>query len=204
MTADLTHSDNTRVVPTRRSRLRRRPPFGLSTRVWAFIKTFVAASLSCLAAYGAAEHALDWQPIAWGVADRLALVAKAAALAVFPALAAIAVVASQRLNPEHFTDGQVKRDSALDINARFIQNTYEQFLVFFVGNVALSLYLLPVDAQAVPELAVMFFAGRVLYWLGYHHNTYLRSFGFGITFYPTVAVYAWLALHVTTGIYISI
>jgi len=204
ITNDLTHSDHVCAVPARVNRLRQRPPFGLSTRIWTFIKVFAAASLSCLAAYGIAEHALVWQPTAWGVADRLALVAKVAALAVFPALAAIAVVASQRLNPEHFTGGEVKRHSALDINARFIQNTYEQFLLFLVGNAALSLYLLPVDAQAVPELGVMFFAGRMLFWLGYHHNTYLRSFGFGITFYPTVAVYAWLALHVTTGIYISI
>lgn len=204
MTTNLTHSDHVCAVPVRVSRLRQRPPFGLSTCVWAFIKVFAAASLSCLTAYAIAEYAFAWQPTAWGVADRLALVVKVAALAAFPALAAIAVVASQRLNPEHFTGGEVKRHSALDINARFIQNTYEQFLLFLVGNAALSLYLLPVDAQAVPELGIMFFAGRMLYWLGYHHNTYLRSFGFGITFYPTVAVYAWLALHVTTGIYISI
>ncbi|MDA7949733.1 MAG: MAPEG family protein [Hyphomicrobiaceae bacterium] len=204
MTADLTYSDNARVVSARQPRRRRRPPFGLSTSVWAFIRTFIAASLTCLSAYAITDYVIDWQPLAWGVADRLALVAKAAALAAFPVLAAITVVAAQRLNAKHFANGDVKRGSALDINARFISNTYEQFLVFFAGNTALSLYVTPVDAQTVPILGAMFLAGRLVYWWGYHHNTYIRSFGFGLTFYPTVAVYAWLVLHVTTGLYFDI
>jgi len=202
--ADLAHSDTIQPVPASDSELRQRPPFGLSRRVWAFIKVFVAASLSCLALYWTARHAIDWQPTAWGVADRLALAAKAVALAMFPALVAVAVVASQRLNPEYFSGGQVKRDSVLETNARFIQNTYEQFLLFLVGSTAMALYLLPVDAEAIPVFAAIFLTGRVLFWWGYHYNTYVRSFGFGLTFYPTVAIYAWLALHMTTGIYISI
>lgn len=199
LVADLAHS-----VSASDSRPRQRPPFGLSTRVWAFIKVFVAASLSCLAVYAIADHVLDWQPAPWGVADRLALVSKTAAFAVFPALAAVVVTAAQRLNPAYFSGGQVKCDSALDINARFIQNTFEQFMLFLVGSAALALYVLPADAKTVPVLAAMFLAGRVLYWWGYHRNTYVRSFGFGVTFYPTVAVYTWLAIHATTGIYISI
>ena len=204
MTADLTYSDNVSRAPARQGRLRRRPPFGLSTSVWAFIRTFIAASLSCLTFYAVADLVIDWQPLAWGVADRLALVGKAAALAAFPVLAAITAVAAQRLNAKHFANGDVKRGSALDINARFIRNTYEQFLVFFAGNTALALYVSPVDAQTVPILGAMFLIGRLVYWWGYHHNTYIRSFGFGISFYPTVAVYAWLALYVTTGLYFDI
>ena len=204
ITADLTHSDSVSLVPTRDSRLRQRPPFGLSRRVWIFIKVFLAASFSCLAAYATAQYALQWQPASWEVADRLALVAKTAPLAVLPMLIAIAVVAAQRLSPKHFIGEKVKRNSALDINVRFIQNTFEQFIVFLAGNAALAVYLLPVDANSVPLLAAMFLIGRVLYWWGYHYNTYVRSYGFGITFYPTVAVYAWLALYATTGIYVSI
>lgn len=204
MTADLTHTDEVGAAPRRGNRIRQRPPFGLTTRVWTYVKVFVGAAISCLAVYAVAQHAVEWQPAAWDVADRLALVAKVAALALFPALAVIAVVAAQRLNPEHFSGGEVRRDSPLDINVRFLHNTFEQFLVYFVGNAALALYVLPVDAEALPVLGAMFFSGRVLYWLGYHHNSYLRSFGFGFTFYPTVAVFAWLALYVTTGLYIDI
>lgn len=139
-----------------------RPPFGLSTRVWAFIKVFLAASLVCLAFYGTAKHILEWQSAAWGVADRLALVVKSAVFAVLPALIGIAVVAAQRLNPDNFSGAQVKRDSMLDINARFIQNTFEQCLLFLVGIGALAVYVKPADATAVPVLATMFLAGRAL------------------------------------------
>ncbi len=204
MTVDVTHTDDVGAAPIRGSRIRQRPPFGLTTGVWSYVKVFVGAAFSCLAVYAMAQHLLEWQPVAWGVADRLALMVKVGALAMSPALAAIAVVAAQRLNPEHFYGGEVKRDCPLDVNVRFLRNSFEQFLVYFVGNAALALYVLPADAEALPVLGAMFFAGRVLFWLGYHRNSYLRSFAFGFTFYPTVAVYAWLALHVTTGFYINI
>jgi uncharacterized membrane protein YecN with MAPEG domain len=204
MTSSTIAADLSRSVPERDTGSRSRPPFGFSTRVWVFMKVFLAASLACLAFYGTAKHALDWQPAAWGVADRLALVVKSAVFAVLPALIGIAVVAAQRLNPDNFRGAQVKRDSVLDINARFIQNTSEQCLLFLVGVGALAVYVKPVDATAVPVLATMFLAGRALYWWGCHHNTYVRSFGFGVTFYPTVVVFAWVAIHMATGRYIQI
>lgn len=68
----------------------------------------------------------------------------------------------------------------------------------------MALYLTPKDAQTVPILATLFFIGRVIYWWGYHHNTYVRAFGFGLTFYPTVIVYAWLLLIMLTGFYFPI
>jgi len=49
-------------------------------------------------------------------------------------------------------------------------------------------------------LTILFVLGRALFWLGYHFNPYVRAFGFGITFYPTVAVYAWLVLFMVFGI----
>jgi hypothetical protein len=32
----------------------------------------------------------------------------------------------------------------------------------------------------------------------------VRAFGFGITFYPTVAVYLWLILYVVFGIHVDL
>ena len=49
-------------------------------------------------------------------------------------------------------------------------------------------------------MAVLFVLGRILFWVGYHTNPYLRAFGFGITFYPTVVAYAWLVLIMVFGI----
>lgn len=184
--------------------VRSRPPFGLSVRAWPFIRVLFAASVLSLGFYVGADLLVDWEPPQWAVADQLALVLKCSALAILPALFAIMVTAAQRLNPKHFNGTQIKPGSALETNAKFVQNTLEQFLLLVIGVGALALYVRPEDAVTVPILAAMFVTGRAFYWWGYHNNTYVRAFGFGVTFYPLVIVYAWLALHMTTGVYISI
>jgi uncharacterized membrane protein YecN with MAPEG domain len=198
-------ASKTVTAPDRRmERARARAPFGLSATAWPFIKVFVASVLSGLALFAGARLALDWQPDGWSVADRLALFAKSAVFAILPAVAAVVVVAAQRLNPDHWVGKSVRRKSALDINTRFIQNTVEQGVLFLVGVSGLSLYATPDDASAVPILAALFLTGRLLYWAGYHRNTYVRAYGFGLTFWPVVAVYAWLMIRMLTGLYIPI
>ena len=58
----------------------------------------------------------------------------------------------------------------------------------------MALYCPPEEARSLIILTGLFLLGRVLFWVGYHVNPYLRAFGFGITFYPTVAAFAWLML----------
>ncbi len=97
-----------------------------------------------------------------------------------------------------------KPNSALDINTRFILNTFEQFILYFIGNAGLALYCPPEEARTLIILTALFLLGRVLFWVGYHYNPYMRAFGFGITFYPTVAVYLWLILRMVFGIHVRI
>ena len=59
----------------------------------------------------------------------------------------------------------------------------------------LALYCPPEEARTLIILTALFLMGRMLFWVGYHYNPYMRAFGFGITFYPTVAVYLWLILY---------
>ena len=181
-----------------------RPPFGISQPAWPFMQILVAAGVTSTVYYAALDLASDWQPQSWEIADQLALLVKCSVVTTLPFIAAIIVVAAQRLNPRYLAGKDIKPDSALDINARVAQNSLEQFVLYFVGLGAMALYLTPKDAQTLPILATLFFIGRVLYWWGYHHNTYVRAFGFGLTFYPTVIVYAWLILIMVTGLYFPI
>ena len=57
---------------------------------------------------------------------------------------------------------------------------------------------------ALPILTALFVLGRILFWVGYHKHPYLRAFGFGITFYPSVAVYIWYVLLILFGIRIPL
>jgi len=69
-----------------------------------------------------------------------------------------------------------------------------------VAIAVVALYSPPEGARALPILTALFVLGRILFWVGYHKHPYLRAFGFGITFYPTVAIYIWFVLLILFGI----
>ena len=176
-----------------------RGPFGFSRRTWPFVKVLVGNWIFSLVYYVTVKQFITWRPDFWDVADRLELMVKCSIVALMPAVTVIAVVAAQRLNPDMWVGQQVKQNSALDINTRFILNTVEQFILFVVGLSGIALYAPYQEAHSIPILTSLFLLGRTLFWIGYHKNPYLRAFGFGITFYPTIGVFLWLLIRMTTG-----
>jgi hypothetical protein len=193
--------------PKRRTSARRHPPakvFGFTARQRPFIIVLVANWIFSLAFFLGMKLVWHWQPDDWGIADRIALVLKDAVFALLPGVIGICIVAAQRLNPSMFVGQTPKANSAVAINNRFILNTFEQFTAYFVANAGLAMYCPPEEARSLPLLTMLFVMGRILFWIGYHRNPYLRAFGFGITFYPTVAAFAWLMLIMIFGIRIPL
>jgi len=174
--------------------------FGFTPRQWPFLYVLVGNWLFALAFFFGAKLIFDWTPDEWTLGDRIALIIKNAVFAILPALLAICIVAAQRLDPNMWVGRTAKPNSALDINTKFILNTFEQFILFFIGTAGLALYCPLEEARSLIILTVLFVLGRVLFWVGYHFNPYLRAFGFGLTFYPTVMVYAWLIAYMVFGI----
>jgi len=206
-TEEMQRSVEQRQAPKRRISERRHPRaqvFGFTARQWPFIYVLVGNWLFAAAFFALAKLLSDWTPEDWTVGHRIALVIKNAVFAILPAVLAICIVAAQRLDPSMWVGRTAKPNSALDINTRFILNTFEQFILFFIGNAALALYCPIEEARSLIILTVLFVLGRVLFWVGYHYNPYVRAFGFGITFYPTVAVYLWLILRMVFGIQINL
>ena len=196
-----------RHAPKRRTSARRHPPakvFGFTARQRPFIIVLVANWIFSIAFFLGMKLVWHWQPEDWGIADRIALVLKDAVFALLPGVIGICVVAAQRLNPSMFVGQMPKPNSAVDINNRFILNTFEQFTAYFVANAGLAMYCPPEEARSLPLLTMLFVMGRILFWIGYHRNPYLRAFGFGITFYPTVAAFVWLMLIMIFGIRIPL
>ncbi len=196
-----------RHAPKRRMSERRHPRaqvLGFTARQWPFIFVLVGNWLFAAAFFAVAKLLWHWVPIDWTLGDRIALVIKDAVIAILPAVLAICIVAAQRLDPSMWVGRTAKPNSALDINTRFILNTFEQFILYFIGNAGMALYCPPEEARSLIILTALFLLGRVLFWVGYHVNPYLRAFGFGITFYPTVAVYLWLILRMVFGVTIRI
>jgi uncharacterized MAPEG superfamily protein len=193
-----------RSAPSRRVSERRHDPrvqhLGFSSRQWPFLYVLVGNWIFSILVFAGAKLLWHWVPAEWGVGDRMALVVKDAVFAIVPGVIGICIVAAQRLDPKMWVGRVAKPHSALDINTRFILNTFEQFIAFFVANAGLALYCPPEEARSLIILTVLFVLGRILFWIGYHRNPYLRAFGFGIGFYPTVAAFAWLMLIMVLGI----
>ena len=192
-----------RQAPKRRASKRRDPRtqyFGFTARQLPFIFVLVGNWVFSALFFGLAKLFWHWVPLDWTLGDRIALVIKDAVFAILPAVIDICMVAAQRLDPNMWVGRTAKPNSALDINTRFILNTFEQFILYFIGNAALALYCPLEEARTLIILTILFVLGRLLFWVGYHVNPFLRAFGFGITFYPTVAVYAWLILFMVFGI----
>jgi hypothetical protein len=190
-------------MPVRRKNKRRDPRvkyFGFTAMQWPFIATLVGNWLFAAAFFAAGKTFWHWTPEAWGIADRLALVIKDGVVAIIPGVIAICIVAAQRLNPSMFVGQVPKPNSPVDINTKFILNTFEQFTAWFIANAGLAMYCPIEEARTLPILTALFVLGRILFWVGYHKNPYLRAFGFGLTFYPTVVAYIWLVLIMVFGI----
>ena len=177
---------------------------GFTPRQWPFIYVLIGNWLTAAAFFAIAKLVWHWVPVDWTLGDRIALVIKNAVIAAAPAVLAICIVAAQRLDPSMFVGRVPKPNSPVDINNRFILNTVEQFILYFIGNAGLALYCPPEEARTLIILTTLFVTGRVLFWLGYHYNPYVRAFGFGLTFYPTVAVYLWLILFMVFGIRVDL
>jgi hypothetical protein len=193
---------------TQRRRVRRDPrtkTLGFTSRQWPFLYVLVGNWIFALLFFFAAKFVWHWSPAEWSTAgDKLALVLKCAGFAIVPGIIGICVVAAQRLNPNLWVGRMAKPNSSLDINTRFILNTFEQFTAFLVAISLVALYSPQEEARALPILTTLFLLGRLLFWIGYHENPYLRAFGFGLTFYPTVAIYIWYVLFMTTGLRIPL
>src|SRR4029079_2076009 len=126
---------------------------GLSWQQRAFIYVLVANWIFSLALFLVGKALWRWVPAQWSTSgDKLALVFKCAAFAILPAVVAICVVAAQRLDPNMMVGRVAKPNTALDINTRFVLNTFEQFTAFLVAIAVVALYSDPAQARALPLL----------------------------------------------------
>jgi hypothetical protein len=150
---------------------------------------------------------LGWQARHWfGVAvadETLARLVFALRCLLVPGLcllAGIGMVANRRFFlPDAIDGGGQTASRSLDINLRYNRNTLEQTVLVLIAWPLLALFLPVAQLGVLVLLAVLFGIGRVTFWLGYLYAPWARAFGFGLTFYPSVAAYLWLIGSVLAG-----
>lgn len=69
-----------------------------------------------------------------------------------------------------------------------VQNTLEQAVLALSAHAIWAATMPHAWQAAVPAAALLFLAGRVLFWRGYALGAPSRALGFALTFYPSVAL----------------
>lgn len=112
-------------------------------------------------------------------AARLAFALKCTAVAVLLCfLTGVEAVSHERLQTGAF-DPLARRDSQrLKINARYLQNTLEQLVLFVPGLLGLALYAgNGMEMKAVVAATAVWILARAVFWIGYHFGPQYRVFG---------------------------
>jgi len=129
------------------------------------------------------------------VAGRLALAGRWLLVPGLCLLVGIGFTANRRfLSAEAIDGGPPQAPGAFEINLRYNTNTLEQTVLAAIAWTGLALALPARDLGLIPALAGLFAAGRTAFWLGYLYAPWARAFGLGLTFYPTIAAFVWLAV----------
>lgn len=127
-------------------------------------------------------------------ASRLAFAARWLLLPGLALAAGIAVVANQRFFVADAIDGaRTSQSRLIEITLRYNQNTLEQTVLAAIAWAGLALALPHEKLMLIPAMAIVFLAGRVLFWAGYLIAPVARALGMALTAYPTFAALIWLA-----------
>jgi MAPEG family len=115
-----------------------------------------------------------------------------------PLLIGIILVGNDRFLSEAIDPTLQKEDQATQINGRVVENTLQQFVMFLVGTLALSVNLTAEQMRAIPAVVIVFIVARILFWVGYRIHPLYRAFGMAATGYLNVGILAltlWKILH---------
>ncbi len=143
------------------------------------------------------EHLADLNlplPDADDAVSRLAFAARWLLLPALALFAGVAVVANQRFFVADAIDGaRASQSRLIEITLRYNQNTLEQIALAAIAWAGLALTVPHAMLTLIPAMAIVFVAGRALFWIGYLINPVARALGMGLSAYPTFAALIWLA-----------
>jgi uncharacterized MAPEG superfamily protein len=143
-----------------------------------------ASGITTMAVAMAAIYRL-WppDPTLVDVASRLAYTLKADVVAVLPLLLSIIAVGNRRFTSEAIDPTLHKEDRAVQIDGRVVDNTLQQYVLFLIGTLALSVNLTAEQMRLIPAAAIVFVVARIAFWIGYRIHPLYRAFGMAATSY---------------------
>ena len=122
------------------------------------------------------------------VAQRLALAIKSAILPGFMFMVGIAFLAKDRFYGQANNPMVCETDGAkMKVDARYLSNTHEQFVLFLINAFALAIFLPTPCLTLLPIYGSLFAVGRMVFWIGYRIHPLYRAPGFTMCFGPAIA-----------------
>ena len=121
--------------------------------------------------------------IADAAADRLAYALRWAVLPALTLFAMIVAVGNARFASEAIDPTLGRESQKMVVDGRVADNTTQQFLLFIVGILALSVSLPMARLSIVAAIAITFVVMRIAFWIGYRIKPVHRAFGFASTAY---------------------
>ncbi len=72
------------------------------------------------------------------------------------------------------------------VHTRVLANTLEQTLIHIPALFAFASYVQPENLKLVPLVVILFFVGRMIYWIGYVQYPFYRALGFAMALFPSM------------------
>lgn len=118
--------------------------------------------------------------------------------------ASIGALARHRFfTPEDIDGGGLSPGTAkAHILQSTLQNTLEQTVLAVGVHSAWAVAMPAVWLSAVPAAVALFVIGRVLFWRGYGKGAAARSFGFALTFYPSILMLLAIIVYLVRGVFV--
>jgi uncharacterized membrane protein YecN with MAPEG domain len=147
----------------------------------------------------ALTSALPLPAIGDTLGERLAYALHANVVAILPLFVMIITVANSRFLSEAIDPTRGAESLTMQIDARVVDNTLQQNLVFAVASLALSTVVPLYQLQVVWACTIVFVVARLVFWFGYRINPLFRAPGMSATGYMNLGMIVYVLFKVLVG-----
>ena len=130
--------------------------------------------------------------------DRLAYAVRWATLPAALLFAMYGAIGNARFFSEAIDPTLGKESHKIIVDGRVADNSTQQFVLFLVGSLALSVTLPAHRMSIIAAVSITFVICRIAFWTGYRIKSVYRAFGFASTAYMNVgmivaSIWLWLS-----------
>ena len=130
--------------------------------------------------------------------DRLAYAVRWATLPAALLFAMYGAIGNARFFSEAIDPTLGKESHKMVVDGRVADNSTQQFLLFLVGSLALSVALPAHRLSIIAAVSITFVICQIAFWIGYRIKPVYRAFGFASTAYMNVgmlvaSIWLWLS-----------